>query len=98
LRDSPGPVRTVPFVVLSSSPLLPHRDAGETRPPRVQTTRRRRVGKARRRCQVETREKAVCATRPAIARAAAVTSPGDMIAPGETPDRRSLAISDDARL
>jgi hypothetical protein len=34
----------------------------------------------------------------AVARAAAVTSPGDMIAPGETPNRRSLAISDDARL
>jgi len=43
-------------------------------------------------------ESQVCATRPAIARSAAVTSPGDMIAPGETPNRRSLAISDDARL
>ena len=40
--------------------------------------------KCQRRCQVETREKAGLATRPAVARAAAVTSPGDMIAPGGT--------------
>jgi hypothetical protein len=54
--------------------------------------------KCQRRCQVETREKAGLRDAASDCRAAAVTSPGDMIAPGETPDRRSLAISDDARL
>jgi hypothetical protein len=54
--------------------------------------------KARRRCQVETREKAGLRDAAAVARSAGVTAPGDVIAPGETPNRRSLASSDDARL
>jgi hypothetical protein len=90
-------VRTVPFVVLSLSPFLPHRDAGDTRPPGTRHDAAARA-KVWRRCQVEAREKAGLRDAAAIARSAAVMSPGDMIAPGETPNRRSLAISDDARL
>jgi hypothetical protein len=89
LRDSPGPVRTVPLVVLSSFPLLPHRDAGDTRLPACK--RHAAAARAKPGAGVRSKRarKQVCATRPAIARSAAVTSPGDMIAPGETPTDHS---------
>ena len=60
---------------------LPHRRAGDSRPLRVQTTRHRRAGKGRAPVSGRNARESGLRDSAAIARFAAVTSPGDIRCP-----------------